>query len=344
MRVVLSRPYAGALYWFFRNHDYPESKTPTHPYYRHLYGDVDRHLDMALACAVIFDEIVLAAADSPYPHGEHADDYRRVRIPELKLTADWDPVSAGRALAEEAGRDLLLDEQVRQVLRHVPTAVKSYVIADVMADVLLMRKYEAPLVSSSGRRALVLRLQELGALPMLHTNDVTAPARSSLGASTLAALSRSASQQLQDYVSVTGLMFTAQDVRTLGRIKENPRVRRYAGSFQQVITQSGGTMPELYEAIAQAWTSRDLTVNISAGFSTTSRGLSVLGLIPGVGTVTELVGMGADAAALAAEKRVERQSWFELGPEIKRLDSLLSLEGHLKSRGLLLPSQGVQGP
>lgn len=36
-----------------------QEKRPSHSYYRTLYGNVDRNLDIALACCVVFEEVVL---------------------------------------------------------------------------------------------------------------------------------------------------------------------------------------------------------------------------------------------------------------------------------------------
>lgn len=44
---------------------------------------------------------------------------------------------------------------------------------------------------------------------------------------------------------------------------------------------------------------------IAGSFSAASRITGPLGLLPGVGTVTGLAGMGADAASVIAEKRAE---------------------------------------
>src|SRR5580693_846833 len=72
MKIILSHPYSGAVHWWFgqlqRVGGDQALKRPYSGYYRTLYGsDIDNFIDIALACLVIFDEIVIPAADAAFP-------------------------------------------------------------------------------------------------------------------------------------------------------------------------------------------------------------------------------------------------------------------------------------
>ncbi|MFJ5305402.1 hypothetical protein [Streptomyces sp. NPDC088350] len=310
--------------------DWAHPTRPAHPYYRHLYGNFDEHLDVALACAVIFDEIILPAADARYPDSVMSPDYRTVEIPGLGLFADWDPVRASREAMTGIAEDVARDARISHILKNVPKRLRTQVVVDVATDMLLLGEYKAPVISSPGRRAMLLRLIEL---------DVLADLGLSLGG--VGSIQKSATEspatlgavtELRKYVSVTGLTFKSPDVKSLSGIKSNSLVRNYAGNFQKVLTaDNSDTGPlDLFESIRSAWKSRVLQSRISGSFTATSRGLSVLGLIPGVGTVAEVVAMGAEATAIASEKLERKNSWYEIGPEILRLESLAALERHLE--------------
>ncbi|MET7906337.1 hypothetical protein ABZS86_34765 [Streptomyces sp. NPDC005355] len=307
----------------------PHSVNPSHPYYRHLYGKVYDHLDVALACTVIFDELIIAAADALYPDSSYSGDYSKVTIPALGILADWNPVHAGQDSVGDITGDLAGDPVLSRILRKVPRQHREQVVRDVVIDLLLMREYDAPVISSRGRRAMLARLIELDVLPGM---------RAAGGASVVEVESQAAIDAVDDlasYVTVTGLTFKSPDVGALSGIKENRLVRNYAGEFQKVLALGGegGRSSSLFESIERAWKSRELQGRIAGGFSATSRGLSLLGLVPVVGTFTEAAALGADAVAFAGERREQKNAWYEIGPQILRLESLAAMRRHIDQNG-----------
>ncbi|MFI0540596.1 hypothetical protein ACH3VS_17145 [Streptomyces sp. WSLK1-3] len=302
------------------------STSPDHPYYRHLYGKVDDHLDVALACTVIFDEVIIAAADAKYPESEVSGDYSKVKISGLNLLADWDPVQASRKALEDIVGDLAKDPILSRILRKVPRNLQGQVIQDVAVDLILMREYNAPVVSSPGRRAMLIRLMEINALSGVGVPHIAQ------NAAIQSQSVREAVDDLTSYVTVTGLTFMSPDVRSLSEIKENRLVRNYAEEFQKVLALGDpeGSSVRLFESIRRAWKSRELQGRIANGFSASSRGLSLLGLVPVIGTFAEAAALGADATALAAEQREKKNSWYEIGPQIRRLESLAALQRHIE--------------
>src|SRR4051794_29031318 len=89
MQVVLSHPFSGAFYWWLAaqsDSGEPREKRPRSTYYRTLYGNVDRNLDVALTSLVVFEEIVLAGAD--VGAREFVRSGEEVRLPALDILGD----------------------------------------------------------------------------------------------------------------------------------------------------------------------------------------------------------------------------------------------------------------
>jgi hypothetical protein len=125
-------------------------------------------------------------------------------------------------------------------------------------------------------------------------------------------------------------MFRSPDVASLSSIKSNKKIRLYASHFQDVLVDNpSGGQEHLLEAISDAWRSRELADTVKSGFSMTGRGLTILGLIPVVGTVTGMIGVGTEVGEIAANQIAKRHAWYELAPEIVRLESLAALERHM---------------
>jgi hypothetical protein len=118
-------------------------------------------------------------------------------------------------------------------------------------------------------------------------------------------------------------------------IKWNEKIRRYAEGFQTALSDPTAWDPgALFEDLASAWKSAEIAWHVSGAFSATSRVLGPAGLIPGIGTVTGIAGIGADAAAELANRRAEAYRWYEFGPEVRRFESLRDLKEELQRREL----------
>jgi len=322
MKVILSHPFSGSIHWWFgqlRGVIGDQAlKHPNSGYYRSLYGDIDTYFDIALASLVIFDDVVLPAADAAFP-GEGG------RIPELNIVTDWEPTRHAIELYDSHEEQLNADPGIGTILRRVPRNAWWMALQNAIADIVLSRENDAPVICSRGRKALIDRLVALEIVPRLQ-QDIA-----------LARASRTMASDLEDYVTVAGLLFRAENLDSLASIKWSERVREYAGEFQRVLV-STASQPELgglYEHIATAWTAVESGESIASAFSAASRSFSVVSLIPGAGTVTGALGIAADAASAAVGRRNERLRWFQLGPEISRYQSLRDLQARLHERRLL---------
>jgi hypothetical protein len=267
---------------------------------------------------VIFDDVVLPSADAAFP-GESG------RIPELNIVSDWGPMAHAYEVYERNKDQLDADPVIRTILRRVPRDARGMALQNAIADIVLSYEHDAPVICSRGRKALIDRLVALEIVPELQQD------------ATLGQASRRMSIDLEDYVTVVGLLFRAENLESLASIKWNERIRNYAGEFQKVLT-STASQPELgglYEHIATAWTAVESGEGIASAFSAASRSFSVASLVPGIGTVTGVLGIGADVASAVTERHNERLRWFQVGPEISRYQSLRDLGQRLRQRRLL---------
>jgi hypothetical protein len=188
-----------------------------------------------------------------------------------------------------------------------------------LADVLLTQAYSAPVLCAAGRRRIVLRLIELGVVEV--PVSVADAVRSSHGVL----------DGLEGYFGIAGLTFTSTTIHQLAVVKWNEKIRSYSACFQNALPSgSGDGLDPLLEKIAEAWSSSEVATEIGGAFSAISRTLGPLGLVPGAGMITGAVAMAADGAGALAERRAEKLRWYEIGPEIARVESLRDLEAELR--------------
>jgi hypothetical protein len=326
MKVVLSHPYSGALYWWLAAQSgvggSQQEKRPSHSYYRTLYGNVDRNLDIALACCVVFEEVVLPGADVPYPQFDRLSD-EEMRLAALELFSSWEPIHEAHQLLRPHEEELLRDPIIHSVLKTVPVDSQRMALLYAVADVLLTQAHAAPVLCTTGRRRIVLRLIELGIVEV--PAQVAGAVRDSHGLI----------DGLEGYFALPGLTFTSSTIDQLATVKWHEKIRSYAESFQNALPSgTGDGFDPLLEKIAEAWSASEVATEIGGAFSTTSRSLGPLGLVPGVGAVAGAGAMAADGASALAQHRAERLHWYELSPEIVRIESLRDLETELRRLGL----------
>jgi hypothetical protein len=326
MKVVLSHPFSGALHWWLAAQSSASagqrSKRPSHGYYRTLYGDVDKNLDIALACSVIFEQIVLPAADAPYPQFERTED-ETLHLGALEMETDWGVVREAMRLVEPIEGDLLHDEVIRTVLARVPADAQRMALLYATTDVLLAQIHLAPVICAPGRRKLVMRLLELEIAPLAADLSKAIDAAGGLV------------EELETWTGLVSLRFTSNTIQRLADVKWNGLIRDYSQNFQQALLSASATnVDRLFQDIAAAWDSAELATQVAGAFSATSRTMGPLGLLPGIGIAPGLVGMGADAAAMRYEQKAGKFRWYELGAEIQRYESLRALEEELRRRNL----------
>src|SRR4051812_2860280 len=112
-------------------------------------------------------------------------------------------------------------------------------------------------------------------------------------------------------------MVRARTVGDLASLRDHDLIRHYAATFQAAIIDGAASGTELADAISEAWANAELTDAIAGALTTGSRTLGAASLIPGIGSVAALAGMGSDASSEVARRKALALRWFEIGPAIK---------------------------
>jgi hypothetical protein len=325
VKAIISHPYSGALYWWFASQlavgGSQASKAPDHDYYRHLYDDVDRHLDIALATTVVFDEIILPAADVAFP-GTHKDG--RHRAPEIGLSSDWDHFHHATDVVRSHEEELRQDSLIGQFMpseswRH------SLMVEYAAADIVLSAAHEAPVLCTPDRRAVITRLVELGlARDLLGTDGSPA-----------AMLSADVNVGLSGYFTAVGLTFEDPSFDSITAMREDDRIRAYASGFQRRLVETSAPDADvrLVDLIADAIEAARALGQTAATFTAGGRALDIAGFIPGINIAASAGSIALDGAAEATSKRAEHHRWYEVGPEIRRHQELDGLAEWLRDQG-----------
>ena len=328
MNVILSYPFVGAFYWWIQSKgEYAMSTRPSHPYYRHLYGDVQNHLDMALAATVIFDEVYITAADSGYPNSTQKGG-ETTRINGLSVTADWDVLFAAQGMESDVLEDALLDPILSRILGKVPRQARPHVLRDAISDAMLVGKYRVPLICGAGRSAIINRLISIGLVtkemltgsPLFRLGERSIPLESH----------RQVASHLESYVRLSALSFRSEDVAALTKVKTDRSIRGYAEGFQTAVVQAGDSRLELADLMSEAVKSSRVASQVSGALSLTSRSLSFASLIPALAPAA-VPAVVADWVSILIGQTQHQRSWYEIGPEISRFESVETLRRSLGS-------------
>lgn len=308
-------------WWFSQERDFAQPKKPSHSYYASLFGEVDRHLDVTLACALIFEDFVIPAADAVWPG---FGDLRHFSAADLGLeVSEWEPVHEARQLSEAVREDWRSDPVLAGLLAGRPEPEVQMELHYAVADVLLAAEYNAPVLCSDGRRAVVRRLLDLG---VVAAQPGVLEAFSS---------ETSVSEMIDSYTDVVGLTFAPDGIRAFADLKWMSPLRDYADGFQRVLNDPHvRSVDDFYAAIATALDSKSLAESVQGTFKATGGVMDIAGLVPGIGTAAGLLGLGAAASAAAAQKQVDRMRWVELGGVVASARELVAVEAEIRARGI----------
>jgi hypothetical protein len=308
-------------WWFSQERDVAQPKKPSHSYYASLFGEVDQHLNVALACALIFEDFVIPAADAVWPG---FGDLRHFSAADLGLeVSEWEPVHEARRLSAALSEDWRSDPVLAGLLARKSETEVQMELHYAVADVLLAAEYNAPVLCSDGRRAVVRRLLDLG---VVAAQPGVLKAFSS---------DRSVSEMVDSYANLVSLTFAPDGIRAFADLKWMSPLREYADGFQRILNDPRvRSVEDFYEAIAVALESKSLAESVQGTFKATGSVMDIAGLVPGVGTVAGLVGIGAAASAAAAQKQADRFRWVELGDVVASAHNLLAVEAKIRALGL----------
>ena len=125
-----------------------------------------------------------------------------------------------------------------------------------------------------------------------------------------------------DELDVVGLHFGSATLDGFAAVRQSTDICEYAREFRTAVAKSFGTespQDELTRLMERALKTASIAKATSGAFSAVGSTTNVGGLFPFVGTVSSLVGIGADAAGKYADAVEEVSSWYMIGPEMERV-------------------------
>jgi len=314
MKVIMSHPYSSALFWWFAHLERSSVANPDikHPYYRALFRNSEKNLDLALTCAVVFEEFVIPAIDAPFPGSGFSG---HGKVEGLGLTAEWDPVMAATSLSRAYGPEILSDIEISALMEGVPESERSIELTYALSDAIFADRHAAPVISSPGRALLVSKLVELGFLDKeISRSNYETMSRLNAGLT--------ASSELEYFNSLTGFSFKRDSIERISSVRNDEAIASYGKDFQQALI---GDDNELMESAIKAFKASQRLQAVNSAFTMVGRTLSYASLVPVVGTAAGLGSIAADGAATFAKRKKKAASWFELPSQIKRYQDIESL-------------------
>jgi hypothetical protein len=320
-KIVLGHPLSGALYAYFDkelNEGRHIESSKTHSYYKTLYGKhFETYIDIALTLSLIYDTVILPAADNSFPDFEKYESNGEYYNPEFGLYFTWRDEANYRHIVNDKIQRAIADKEVSALLWNIPKHVHEQIISEVYFELSMANKFNATLFTLGRRQALAKRIAEI---ENEKTPDLSETSKIKV---------------VSSYLDITGLLFQPMDIQSFYYLKTEKDLREYSTSFLKVVEDFAPENPtdikrELLLLIKEAISKDKLHSKISGVFEGSSTIMNYVGLIPVAGTVAGLVGIGTDWAARGVDKLNERHKWYELASQIEKIKSMERINAALK--------------
>ena len=320
-KIVLGHPFSGALYAYFDkelNEGRFIESSRYHGYYRTLYGKhFDAYIEIALTLSLIYDTVIVPAADTTFPDYEKYQSNGEYYNPEFGLYFTWRDEANQRHIISEKIERAIADKGVSALLWNIPKPVHEQIIAEVYFELSMANKFNATLFTIGKRQALAKRIAEI-------ENEAT-PELSQ----------KNKIKVISSYLDITGLLFQPMNIESFYYLKTEKELRGYSTSFLNIMEDFTSRNPvkvkeDLLLLIKEAMSSDKLNSKISGVFEGSSAIMNYVGLIPIAGTVAGMVGIGTDLLARGVNKLNEKHKWFELASQIERIKSKAKIHSLLK--------------
>jgi hypothetical protein len=308
MRVFLSAPYSGALYWWFENlaGTSPDDQ-PASSYLGYLHKGGRASIDVALTSLIVYDEIVLPFADNHRPGGGNLRD---LRMGDLGLSVADDQIRRAGPIADRWLKDLTNEAGIQELLRAQGLSdwEERLEIEYAIADILITQDADIAVVASPGRQRLARRIVSLGVLD----DDIDGANRLAL-----TRVDEAPAYPVAEYVDLIGLTIRRDDYGAIVDLKHDPTIAQYSKSFRSRLGPSATQAPiDFADALAEVLEKHASQGTVQGIFKHSGRVLDLAGLIPGVGTAAGLLGIAGEAGETFLEG-LRYTHWHELGSAIK---------------------------
>lgn len=281
------------------------------------FGGAEESIDVALTATLVFDDIIIPAVDAPFP----AEGWKgEGRLPQLNLTAKWDPVHEAQSIKESNKDDLYNDKNLQSLLNHVPEPDRDIELNYAIADVIFMINYGGPIFCSPGRQGIISRLVEMEIFASNYSSSQLDVARGG-----------TVREGLEEYRSIYGISLKRDSVDTIGSLKEDSSIEGYAKSFRAVLEGLTGDEGDLADALDKALKETRVRAGAKGLFSAVARFCSWLGMIPLLAPAASLA-IGADETARVADRAASKTRWYEFSSEIVRFQSEQAMHEYVRNR------------
>ena len=325
-RIVLGFPYAGAFQWLLSaeesfNKSIKDHYDGSHPYYKTLYGkNHNLIIDETVSLTLLFDEIYLSPVDSYLPDRDKYYIGEAYSNQEWGIYTNWEWEREIEDLHRQISV-LLSDAVVLQYLKKVPKVSRIQIVQEALNQIHISYKFDTAIFAIPSYLKLCERINDIiNSTSTLKTQSSIIPKKA-----------------FHKVFDISSLHFTINSLEEFALLKKDTNVRNYGESFRHYIKRlPNGDLDEsfLYEAMNEAINIDNIADKISGGLGLTSTITGVISLIPVVGTVTGLVGLGADVSSRIAHGQSDENKWWLLAPEISKKLSKKRIEFlYKKSKG-----------
>lgn len=311
--AVLSYPYEGGLFYLLsRENKYP-APLKGHPYYEALYGEnPELTRSNAVNLASLFDKIILPPADDYLPDSTKSTDGKHYYNSELRLavTMDWEFSSEARNMADR----ILDDPTIIRIFSEQPDLPKDpkkarFLLARITEQLKYASDHEAVLIADDSAAGLI------SAVSRLVRSDIHKANSSPGGPAILKFNDKS--------FKATALSWNCENVDAFRGIRQSNEITQYATGFRKALltaSKSADLESEMRRLMRQAMSYEAISKRTKGAFETTGLLTDIVGFIPVVGNIANVVGLGSSAGSALAERKVNDFQWYLLGPKMHEVD------------------------
>lgn len=318
-KIVLGHPLSGAIYAYFdKELNEGNAIKSKNSYYKTLYGKhFESYIDIALTLALIYDNVILSAADNIVPDSQKYQSDGEYYNTDFGLYLAWGNEVIHYDFLTEKVREILEDLQIKNLLNGIPVVAHWQIIREIYLDLEMANKFNAPLFTLGRRQALAQRIIEIerfGETEMSGTKQT---------------------RIISNYLDITGLLFQPVDIKSFYYLKSEKDLRDYSKSFLNLINNyqydnSIDLRNQLLLAIKEAISKDSLNSKTSGVFNVSSTVMNYISLVPLAGTAAGLIGIGAELAATGIDRLNEKNKWYEFASQIEKTKSMEKIHNALK--------------
>lgn len=321
-KIILGHPFSGALYAYFDSQLNNGSHTVAskyHSYYKTLYGKhFYTNLDITLTLALIYDDIIICPADNPVPQPKDKKlDYSHYYNEELGLYFSWDEFSEKRNEFEIEIRTIINDVEILKILNGIPKHAHQQILNDLLYEIYLANNYKATLFTSGMRQSLANRIIQISNQKF---PNYAPPIQIEI---------------ISNYLEITGILFNPMGLDNFIYLKQEKDLKIYSKSFLNLVEnfrpKDSNIKKQMLSLAKDALETKSINSKLSGIFSSSSSILSIAGLIPALGTITGIAGIGIDISDRINQHIAKKGKWYEFGPQILKTKSLYELNKKLEN-------------